>query len=132
MLQAPKGAGVPPYPYYRGRDLFYEPHNTTPFKFVRPGDTYERAWPEARALLDALIKFLYLREGIVDEVDNSFKGDLSIQFTALCARLLKDGRESSPVFRGEEIHRASNVHVKHEPEDSCKSSVLIHSTKILM
>jgi hypothetical protein len=133
VLQAPKGQGVPPYPYYNKLALFYDPHNTMPFRVVRPGNfAKERAWPEARALLEALIKFLHLREGIVDEADDNFKGDLGVQFTALCAKLLRDGRESSPIFIGEEVRRASNVRVKNEPEDSCKSSVLIHSTKLLM
>jgi hypothetical protein len=132
-LQTPKGAGVPPYPYYRRFALFYDPHNTAPFRVVRPGDSAsQRAWPEARALLEALIKFLHLREGIVDEVNDNFKGNLGVQFTELCAKLLRDGRESSPIFIGEEVRRASNVRVKNEPVDSCKSSVMIYSTELLM
>lgn len=133
VLQTPKGQGVPPYPYYNKLALFYDPHNTTPFRVVRPGNlAKERAWPEARALLEALIKFLHLREGIVNEVEDNLTGDLGVRFTALCAKLLRDGREESPIFIGEKNRRASNVRVKNEPEDSCKSSVLIHSTKILM
>jgi hypothetical protein len=133
ILQAPKGIGVPHYPYCNKLALFYDPHDTMPFKFVRPGDfAKERAWPEARALLEALIKFLHLREGIVDEVDDNLKGDLGVQFTALCAKLLRDVRESSPIFIGERTRRAGNVRVKNDPENSCKSSVSIHSTRLLM
>jgi hypothetical protein len=133
VLQAPKGQGVPPYPYYNKLALFYDPHNTTPFRVVRPGNfAKERAWPEAGAVLEALIKFLHLREGIVNEVDDNLKGDLSFQFTELCAKLLRDDPESSPTFIEEKNRRASNVCVKHEPEDICKSSVLIQSTKLLI
>ena len=35
-LLAPRGAGIPPYPFYRNNKfaLFYNPHNTTPFRVV--------------------------------------------------------------------------------------------------
>ena len=56
---------------------------------------------EARALLEALIKFLHLREGIVTEVEDNLTGDLGVQFTALCAKLLRDGHEDSPFFIAE-------------------------------
>ena len=68
----------------------------------------------------------------MNEVEDNLTGDLGVQFTALCAKLLRDGHEDSPFFIAEENRRASNVRVKNEPEDSCKSSVLIHSTKLLM
>ena len=38
VLQAPKGKGVPPYPYYNKLTLFYDPHKTAPFSAVRPGN----------------------------------------------------------------------------------------------
>ena len=64
----------------------------------------------------------------MNEVNENLKGDLGVQFIALCAKLLRDGCDSSPIFREEVDRRASNTRVKIEFEVICKSSFSICDT----